>query len=500
MSDIPPRDGRLGGLVDLSRARSVLPNPTATGDDVTLQPTLAGNEVGANGQPLNLRPEDLIVPGEEDFVNVPDGQGGFQPINVNDLSGQQLQELQALLAQNAPGARNPLPNNGSVTRSVSAILSGRLGDIENPLQNPFPANPLEPLQNRVRSRIGELEQQNEAQVQELNAVTARLGPSHPEIGGRRLYDQEFNPNSLNRSTFSNDIRVTSEDWFAEELAQLNTQGRAVEARIRNAMLDLRGFLDTDDGSAASVAEVTALLESYQQRLDQVRDVRTAYAEDLQIRRAAVAAGDYSALPDAISLSQADAERLEVEFEEEQFTRSSFERLRQVASSTSYQDRTVVELVRGALNGTYTPGDINAQLNRDDPSAEVAEGEFRPRLFSRGEREVMAELISEILGVDGELFESDDSRPSFNTSYLSERQLEFLDTLVLGERESVSGFFETDDIGDRQIVSRDVINRALAQSSQLTDAELAESESAPRVISPANGEPGQFAIFDPRSIE
>jgi len=454
MSDVPPQDGRLGGLVPLQRLDEINPtiNTIEPGqlptEPLLFEPTFGNTVTTDTGQQFDL--DNLRVDGDDGAIRLPNADGsGERVVQIDQLNSQQLQQLLAVVQGQDPGVRLPFTVEGSGgVGAPSGLL--RLG-----LQNPFPTNEFAPLERNLRSQLGVTQEQEQQANLDLQRNYARFGLSHTENGGASLYDQQFAPDSTSRSTLYNAVTAQSDDWFQEELGQLNTIGRQTEQRLRTALLDIEAFLETETGEDLdlSASELIALRQAYRDRLDQVREVRAAYADDLRNRQFLVQNGDFGALPDALALSEQQASLIEFELDERQHTLEAYGEWRRIASDTSLTSRMTSELVRGYLNGTYSAVDLEAQLNIPDSRAEVGPDGIRPRLFSEEAKTLMREQLQTILGLD-DVFQPVEGGVGFNPAYLGERELRAMDALTIGFDEDFSEILGVEQ-GERRIIDNEI---------------------------------------------
>jgi len=439
-------DGRFGGLVPLQRLDLV-------NQQVEVQE--------AEAQPPDIQLEDIVA--DDGGINLPGSDG---PVNVEDLTDEQLAQLQALSQQfdpdviRAAGRARVLP--GPVQDFLGLSDSSRLDDqAARQLRDIATA---EGERRQQAADLAELERQRDLQT---------YGASSPRVLGTSLLEAQANVFNASALTEIDRIRSRAEDYFSTQERTFVNRSRSTERLLRSAIADTQAFMDANFGEGFDLtdSEIAALQQVYRERLDTVRELRTEAVDSLRTLQTAVEAGDYSLLPE--NLRPTEQQIFQLERENRIRARVENEvapQLLDLMQSTSLGDRFVVEAVRAHMNPNISTTRADAYVARlfgipdgrlidQEASAERrrlilerAEAEGRevdpsellvtgPPLFDEQTQEIMHQRVRDLVGlvIDDDVTVSGDDRVTFN--YLGEDLLFLLDNFELGMQGNFDEVFE-----------------------------------------------------------
>ena len=259
----------------------------------------------------------------------------------------------------------------------------------------------------------------------LNPISRQTGPSHVDAGGRSLLESLRNPSNVVDLTTTHFIIQTSEQIFDERITEVNEAGRRAEQNIRSAIRDVNGFLEEELGIEIDLTagETATLRATYIQELEDVSARRADFIETIENQRLRVRAGDFSALPEDIILTDLQLRQIAQENDDRELSDDSFAALAQLAASDAAEDRMVVELVRGHVNGTYSDiFQVLTNLENFTTSQGVP-------IFDLEARQRIIHAVASILNLDSRTFGPlDEGR--FNAALLTDEQLALLDQFQL----------------------------------------------------------------------
>lgn len=405
-------DGRHGGLVDLQRLR----NRITTGDTGTgvnqLEPILAP-EQPAQIEFIEGDTQNVIVNG----VSIP----------VSELSTAGLDSLQQAIA-NVPPTRGD-PSLGRASRvlgdgvefdgsfSNSAVIEPSATDeFGRPISRRGPdavrsaqaadrrsqrVKMREEYFNALQSNIGirgeQLTVEEERAVQVAENRSATLGNSHPEISGVSLASEVYDSLSGREFKYSINAQAEANRFLSIRTNETNRNLRERELFLRASSAELDELIADGAFTGIDPDLVEALGLSYEEEIDEIKEIR-AYNQDRGAEiREAIANNDFSALPAELQPGDELAAVLAQEQLDTQFTQERFSEMRAYGLSNDLEDRIIFDATRGLLSGAYDPDHpINGNQIYELLGMEVAIGDlelyFGPEEAAVRERALLDEFL------------------------------------------------------------------------------------------------------------